>query len=1534
MAETMLLEGFWTAQQQTGEDRRDFEHNLALVIGINTYGNGIPTLTTAVNDAKQVAKILREKHGYSVNLLTEQVTLVQLTTVFEQTLPQVVGSQDRLLVYFAGHGVALDGDDGPAGYLVLQDSVLDDRLTFLPMSDLHRWLSALSCRHLLVVLDCCFAGAFRWASTRRLAPLPNILHKERYDRFIQSPAWQVLTSAAYDQTALDLLSGDVKRGMVQAANELHSPFAQAFFQALAGAGDLTPKGEGDGVITATELYIYLRDAVEVQADKQANHPQTPGLWPLRKHGKGEYIFLVPDHVLNLPPAPDLTKENNPYRGLQSYERRHAKLFFGRDEQVEELAAVVETNPLTVVVGASGTGKSSLVKAGLLPYLQPEESDEQAVASGWHVLPPMRPGDSPMRTLENLLKVELAAAGTKMDDVIDEVDMDSHPHSAALSANALSSSIRNRLEQWFSVHPGQRLLLVVDQFEELITICRDVAVREQFQQLLDEILQSRAENIRIILTLRTDFESQFNESPLAPYWQAGRYIVPPMTQADLRAVIEGPASERVLHFEPPELVDTLIDEVIQTPGALPLLSFTLSEMYINYVESASDNRALTQEHYDELGGVIGSLRTRATQEYEQLPDDAHRATMRRVMLRMVSMEGGELARRRVPLSELEYPDEQENKQVAVVLDRLVEARLLVRDSADVDEDGTVDAYVEPAHDALVRAWDKLLGWQHEAAAYLPVQRRLTQAAKTWKRAGNAEKSGLLWNNDPGLPVLLPHVFQRSGVLGDIWSAVQSLWLSDEVKERPDWLNQVESEFIRKSLKRRLTILRRIVGITLVVIVGLSVLAAIALRQASENKSVALASSAQQAIQNKNYDLAIALALAAIDIPRPPSLAVNALAAAAFAPGTEVKPFSAHPAAVDAVALSPDGQTAVSASEDGTVLVWNVQTQEIYHQLDRAEPMPVAKALFSPTETEVLLGLEDGALIIWNTASGDIVHQFQAHNASISAMAYSADGQRALVGDREGALILWDLDQGVQLDQLIGQGEEGLPDITAVAISDDGQTALAGSATGQLRMWNLESGDERLPIDGRGSGVLMVAFGPDGTYIFAGYMDGSVRVWNAELGRATGGFLLSEHTQGISTMAIAPDGTTLVSGAWDGSVILWGRPEVGGLIHSFVGHRAPVVSLAYSQDGRFVLSGSMDGTVRLWDVSGPTLVRRFWVGRLLGGGPQIDTTAHIAVHAERRLALSAAFGEVVLLNLDTGEEMQPFLVESDYLASVAFSHDGQTMLSGQRGYLILSSLETGQELHQFHIEAENSGLPIRMMYGPDDQSVYAAFQDGTLSAWVIETGEQLWEYHIPTGILWSVAFSQDGRYLVSGDEDADKRIVLWDLQTGKEIRRFESDEGHEDAVYDVVLSADGTRLLSASADRQVILWDVETGQPIRHYEGHSLPVRTVAFGPDGNTILSGSEDRTVRLWDMETGAERFRFEGHSAIVQDVLPIPGGPEQPEKWQILSRDMRGGHILWQLPPADVKDLVTQTHANRYVRDLTCDERRLYNVTPLCEGD
>lgn len=239
----------------------EFANNRAYVIGINAYQNGIPQLRTAVTDAERLGKLLKESHGYNVLTLpcNGAPTLATLRELIHTKMLQEVGANDRVLFYFAGHGIALDGDDGPEGFLVPEDANREDRSSFLAMTELSDALATLPCRHLLLILDCCFAGAFRWSSTRDISPLPSVIHKERYERYIQDPAWQVLTSAAYDQQALDVLSGSTIGQRVETGR--HSPFAEALFRALQGEADIIPRGRngqlgGDGVITATELYLY------------------------------------------------------------------------------------------------------------------------------------------------------------------------------------------------------------------------------------------------------------------------------------------------------------------------------------------------------------------------------------------------------------------------------------------------------------------------------------------------------------------------------------------------------------------------------------------------------------------------------------------------------------------------------------------------------------------------------------------------------------------------------------------------------------------------------------------------------------------------------------------------------------------------------------------------------------------------------------------------------------------------------------------------------------------------------------------------------------------------------------------------------------------------------------------------------------------------------------------------------------------------------------------------------------------------------
>jgi hypothetical protein len=431
-----------------------FARHHAFIVGVDAYERVSP-LQTAVSDARKLAEVLAEKQRFDVHPPLLNASAAAMRTLLGETMARVVGPNDRVLFYFAGHGIAADGDDGPAGYLVPADADPTDVTTFVPMAALQDALQALPCRHLLLILDCCFSGAFRWSSQTRAigALVPKRIYKERFDRFVFDPAWQVITSAAYDQKAMDVLQGRATgdRGVAMGAGgEAHSPFAQALFDALAGEADFRSGREGDGVITATEVYAYIRDRVEPETlDVAQSKRQTPGFFPLRKHDKVEFIFLHPKHRLNLPPIP----VRSPYMGLQSFGESDRLLFYGRDRAIQDLQARCAAVRLLVVSGASGTGKSSVVKAGLLPLLR---------EAGHRILPVMRPGSHPLAALEDAL------TGVGAD----------------LSAKAV---------------------LVIDQFEEVITRCTDEAERRAFLARLREVVGDEARIHRVVVTVRSDFE---------------------------------------------------------------------------------------------------------------------------------------------------------------------------------------------------------------------------------------------------------------------------------------------------------------------------------------------------------------------------------------------------------------------------------------------------------------------------------------------------------------------------------------------------------------------------------------------------------------------------------------------------------------------------------------------------------------------------------------------------------------------------------------------------------------------------------------------------------------------------------------------------------------------------------------------------------------------------------------------------------------------------------------------------------------------
>ncbi|MBD2194627.1 MULTISPECIES: nSTAND1 domain-containing NTPase [Calothrix] len=1479
----------------------EFSRNLAFIIGINNYANGISPLQNAVNDARKIVEILREKHEYKVWVCLDEVaTLKNLNQLLEKILPEQVSENDRLLFYFAGHGIALNGDDGPTGYLIPQDAKLNATETYLPMTKLQESLEKLPCRHFLGILDCCFAGAFRWSSTRDLLTTPEVIHKERYDRFITDPAWQVITSAAYDQKALDAFVLKSERGQI--GN--HSPFAAALIEALAGKADIYPpstngKPAGDGVITATELYLYLRDAVEPATE--GNHQrQTPGIWPLKKHDKGEYIFLTPGHELNLPPAPPLDANNNPYRGLESYEEEHSKLFFGRSKLVEKLHEFVKTNPLTVVLGASGSGKSSLVKAGLIPQLRQDNTQK------WEILEPIRPGETPLQALSNALR----------NAQLPEIPAQNPEQKLAMSIDA-----------WAKNHPKSKLLLFIDQSEEIITLCQNEDERKEFFQQILTAINVHRQRLRVVLSLRSDFEPQIRDAGLKfvpsslnlentvlrNNWYSGRFIVPAMTRGELREAIEKPAEARVMYFQPHELVEQLIDEVADMPGALPLLSFALRELYLRYLKRQRDaenrgitiDRALTQADYQDLGGVIQSLTQKADAEYEALVQEnsTYEHIIRQVMLRMVALGGGELARRRVPLSELEYPPPKHDL-VKEVIEHFTKARLLV-----TGEDAEGNYYVEPAHDALVRGWQKLLGWKQEDEQILVLQRELTQAVQKWANFKNQDKEqqqGILGKTAPVLValdrILLPienfvnkipeklaeklrraenqQGQRRNKSTEFLWDTDPYLEVLDEkLKSDENWFNQLETEFVQKSLlqKRQNSSWRWRIAIAVMLgLSGLTIAALIGQRNAQIAQIQATITSsegrfaAQQELDALLDSLRATkqlqtLLLGSHDSQMKAQLAQVLQQAVYGVRESNRLVGNGKPLdwGVDGqISWSPDGQTLAFASGDNTVQLWRQDGSK--PKILKGYSTKVLGVSWSSDGKILATVSKVGEVKLWKP-NGELFKAFKIEGSSHCYQPYSVNwspnAELLALPCLNDMIQLWKPDGtlfATLKDSNLHQG------VFSVSWNPDGNTLASGGADGKVRLWKPD-GTLIKTSNNYGYWVIGVSWNPHGQ-ILATTGGNMVKLLQPDLTELT-----SVEAKGHGLISWNRDGQILAAaGSNDGTVKLWkwdGNKRLSPLTTFHTS--TPIASIKWSPDGETLATlSSSDGTVRLWKKNNPLLIT-------LNNHSQEVNDASFSPNGEL-LATASGDRTVNLLQRD-GTLLKTLTVESG-VNSVSWSPDGQTLASAEFNTVKLWHPD-GTLLKTLPGHSNNV---YSVRWNPDGQVLASAAGDGTVKLWqrdgtllqnLIQIADGDWGYDVSwssDGKLLAAAYrngkvfllQRDGKQIAKFDNTFNNR-VSWSpngkiLATsgGLGSNNVELWQPNGNLMKSIQVGSDGVdkiawrpngRMFATTSRNSIKLWKLD-GTLLTTLKNHTDQVNSVAWSPDGKILVSASKDQTVKLWQL--------------------------------------------------------------------------------------
>lgn len=1171
----------------------------------------------------------------------------------------------------------------------------------------------------------------------------------------------------------------------------------------------------------------------------------------------------------------------PYKGLSYFDESDADLFVGREVLTAKLTERIlsltcsRSSPemrFLAVVGASGSGKSSLVRAGLIPALRwnGKSADWQV-----HVLTPTA---HPVESLASSLTSEsqsVSATTTLMDDLIRD------PRSLQIFAKRTLQSENN-----------SDLLLVIDQFEELFTLCRSEEERDSFIGNLVAAASDAVGPVFVLITLRADFYAHCaNYTQLREALALHQEYIGAMNDDELRQAIEEPARRGRWELEP-GLVELLLHDVGHEPGALPLLSHALFETW-----QRRRARTMTLGGYASSGGVRGAIAETVETVFTDQFTREQQSIARRIFLRLTGL-GDETSaadtRRRATFDELILRPEEATATHAV-LKALADARLVI----------TNEASVEVAHEALIREWPTLRGWIEENRESLRLHRQLTEAALEWsvmehapdalyRGARLAQAREWSTSHDHEMNMLEREFLTASIEVNEREAAEREAQYQRELEHAKklaevEGQRAAENKMTARQLRKRAIYLTGAFGVAIVL-----ALTAVLLGVQAQNARLLATSRELAAASISNLETdperSILLALKALET-RYTIEAEDALHRALQASRVQLVVQAHEPGAPAGVDFSPDGKRIVTASTSEITKVFDASTGKLLFSVKGHF------ATYSPDGKSIATVIADGTVKMWDAAIGKEIPRPNQIDAGIG-VDFSPDGSLLATVASGDLPKVWDAKTGKELMTFTGHTDF----VGFASFSPDGTRLLTASDDATARIWDIHTGREILKLADHAGWVWYASFSPDEKRI-ATASGNTAYLWDANSGRKL--FTLAGHKNDIYKVAFSPDSTHLATGGADRKVKLW-DVTTGKELFTLSGHSGAIYGIAFSPDGSRLVTAADDGTVRIWELTPSHELATL-------STPQ-GSSGQIAFNQDgTRLATTDENQSINIWDAHSSKKLITLPSLESQIKDLAFSPDGAHVISaGSDGNVRVLDLAMGTVSRVLSAPTSSvNGIALTQ----DGKHIATASDDYEAKIWELSSAfagkindKPLLTLDLPSSVF-AVAFDKDGSLLATGIQDGTTR--LWNAITGKEVQIL---RGHNDAVLSVDFDPDGKRIATASRDSTAKVWDIASGKELFTLGGHTDAVTSIAYGPDGSRIATASRDGTARLWDSATGEELLTFSGDGSELNDVAFSPDG----------TRLAIGGDSGVRIYLLHINDLIALAQT-RLTRSLTREECQKY---------